>query len=102
NPGLFVEDSVNCKGHAGFYFTEADGTKKPTNAHFKKGVLPEFSVIETDAADQPVRVQYGWREVLARLGKAKKLALAQVVRVFGDCETVQSKHWRRDMQKFRG
>jgi len=102
NPKLVVEDSVNCKGHAAFYYFEVDGAKKPTNAHFKKGILPEFSIMETDAADLPVRVQYGWREVLSRLVKAKQLRLGQVLRMFGDTTTVQSSHWRRQLQPFRG
>lgn len=100
NPQLICEDSINCKGHAAFYFVEGK-EKKATGASFKKGILPEFSIIETDAADLPVRVQYGWREVLLRLVKAKQLSLGQVLRAFGDTTTVQSKNWRRDAQKFR-
>lgn len=101
NPRLICEDSINCKGHAGFYYFSQTGEKKATGASFKKGILSEFSVIETDAADLPVRVQYGWREVLLRLVKAKQLSLKQVLRVFGDTATVQSTNWRRDAQQFR-
>lgn len=102
NPRLVAEDSTNCRGNAGFYYSTATGEKRFTGAHFRKGVLPEFSVIETDAADLPVRVQYGWREVLARLVKSGQLTLRQVVKAFGDTNTVQSDNWRREIQPFRG
>lgn len=101
NPHLIVEDSINCRGSAAFYFADSQGVKQPTNAHFRKGILSEFSVVETDAADLPVRVHYGWREVLLRLVRAGQLSLAQVLRVFGDATTVQSKNWRRSVQKYR-
>lgn len=101
NPRLICEDSINCRGNAGFYFFTPDGVKRPTNAHFKKGILTEYSVVGTDRADLPVRVQYGWREVLLRLVKAKQISLNDVLRVFGDTNSAQSKHWRRDAQKFR-
>ena len=101
NPHLIVEDSINCRGSAAFYFADHEGVKQPTNAHFRKGILSEFSVVETDAADLPVRVQYGWREVLLRLVRAGQLSLAQVLRVFGDATTVQSNAWRRSVQKYR-
>jgi len=100
NPNILCEDSVNCRGHAAFYYVER-GEKKYTNASFTKGILPEFSIIETDAADLPVRVKYGWREVLLRLVKARQLSFRQVVRMFGDAETVQSSHWRRNIRNFR-
>ncbi len=100
NPGILCEDSLNCRGHAGFYYVEA-GEKKYTNASFQKGILPEFSIIATDAADLPVRVQYGWREVLLRLVKARQLSFRQVVRMFGDAGTVQAKAWRRNIRNFR-
>lgn len=101
NPALIVEDSINCRGNAAFYTVDATGEKKYTNASFKKGILTEFSVIETDAADLPVRVQYGWREVLLRLVKAGCLSFRQVVRMFGDAETVQATNWRRSIRNFR-
>jgi hypothetical protein len=102
NPRLVVEDSLNCRGHASFYHVTPAGEKTYTNANFKKGVLPEFSVIETDAADLPIRVQYGWREVLLRLVKARQLSFRQVVRMFGDAETVQGLAWRRNIRHLRG
>lgn len=101
NPALIVEDSINCRGSAAFYYATPQGEKTYTNASFKKGVLPEFSVIETDAADLPVKVQYGWREVLLRLVKARQLSFRQVVRMFGDAETVQGSVWRRSIRNFR-
>jgi len=101
NHRLVCEDSVNCRGSAAFYYFTPEGEKRPTNAHFRKGVLSEFSIVETDAADLPIRVQYGWREVLLRLVRAGQLSLAQVLRVFGDTESVQSQNWRRSVQKFR-
>lgn len=101
NKNLTVEDSMNCRGHAAFYYHTPEGEKRYTNASFKKGILSEFSVIETDAADLPVRVQYGWREVLSRLLQARQLSLKAVLRMFGDAHTVQSQHWRRNVQRFR-
>jgi hypothetical protein len=101
NPKLIVEDSVNCRGNAAFYFFTPEGEKKPTNAHFKKGILTEWSVIETDAADLPVKVQYGWREILLRLVKARQLSAEQILRIADDSNAVQSTNWRRDLQKFR-
>lgn len=101
NPALIVEDSLNCRGHAAFYYATPGGEKKYTNASFRKGILPEFCVIEPDAAGQPVRVQYGWREVLLRLVKARQLSFRQVVRMFGDAETVQASTWRRNIRNFR-
>jgi hypothetical protein len=101
NPKLVCEDSINCRGNAGFYFYDQVGAKQATGASFKKGIMPEFSIIETDRADLPVRVQYGWREVLLRLVRAKQLTLSQVLRVFGDSHAAQSTAWRRNVQKFR-
>lgn len=101
NPKLVCEDSLNCRGNAAFYYFTPDGVKQPTNAHFKKGILAEFSVVQTDRADLPTKVQYGWREVLLRLVKAKQITLAALLKAFGDTNAVQSKHWRRDAQKFR-
>lgn len=100
NPLLWAEDSRNCPGHAGFYFTQ-DGRKAFSGAHFKKGIVFEFSRIYVDAADRPVAVEYGWREVLHRLLKKKLIKWKQMVKVFPIYNSVRSEPFERQTQSLK-
>jgi hypothetical protein len=102
NKDLIVEDSNAVKGCAGFYLTR-NGEKTWTNASFKKGWISEFSIIHTDRADLPVRVDYGWRTVLIRLLKFRAITWQQTLDVFGDVHFSDSrgKHWRLNTQHLR-
>ena len=104
NKNLVVQDSTAMKGHAAFYFVNADKTLTYTNASFRKGTVPEFTIMTTDAADLPVHYpQYGWRTVLVRLLKGKYLEWNQVLRVFGDVKYTDSrgKHWFNNVRNFK-
>jgi hypothetical protein len=89
NPKLWVEDSRNLKGHANFYYTGHDGTKRCAGAPFKKGPMREFSVLYVDRAGRiasigpgSVPVEYGWRTVLQRLLSKQLITWAQIVMNF--------------------
>jgi hypothetical protein len=101
SPFLWVEDSLNCPGHAGFYFSSFDGQKQFSGAHFKKGTVFEFSRIYVDAADRPVAVEYGWREVLHRLLKKKLIKWKQMVKVFPIYNSVRSEPFDRQTQPLK-
>jgi len=100
NPLLWAEDSRNCPGHAGFYFTD-NGQRAFSGAHFKKGIVFEFSRIYVDAADRPVAVEYGWREVLHRLLKKKLIKWKQMVKVFPIYNSVRSEPFERQTQQLK-
>jgi hypothetical protein len=102
NRDLIVEDSNAIKGCAGFYLMR-NGEKVWTNASFKKGWISEFSIIHTDRADLPVRVDYGWRTVLVRLLKFNAISWAQVLDTFGDVHASDSrgKHWKLNVAAYR-
>lgn len=66
------------------------------------GVLPEFSIIEFDANDCPVREKRrGWRTVLLRLTKSRLLTEEQVRDEFGEAQGSASTAWRRELFVFR-
>lgn len=102
NRNLFVEDSIALPGCAAFYKTVA-GEKKYTGACFRKGFIPEFTIIKTDAADLPVEFHYGWRTVLLRLLKSGDLTIAQINKVWGHVHYGDSrgKHWAAYTAEFR-
>lgn len=102
NRNLFVEDSVLVPGCAAFYKT-VDGIKTYTGANFRKGFVPEFTIMKTDAADLPVEFLWGWRTVLMRLVKSRDLTMAQINKVWGDVHYSDSrgKHWAAHMSQFR-
>ena len=102
NPNLFVEDAVALPGCAGFY-KMVSGEKTFTGASFRKGLVPEFTIIKTDAADLPVAFTYGWRTVLVRLVKSRDLSYAQINRVWGEVHLndARGKHWNINMREFR-
>lgn len=102
NSALFVEDCIAIPGCAGFYKT-VDGEKKFTNASFRKGLIPEFTIIKTDAADLPVEFTYGWRTVLLRLVKSRDLTMNQINRVWGEVHygDERGKHWAAYTSEYR-
>lgn len=100
NPFVWVEDSLRCPGHAGFYFAKHE-QKFFSGAHFKKGTVFEFSRIYVDAADRPVAVEYGWREVLHRLMKKKLVTWGQIVKYFPIYNSVRSEPFDRQTQELK-
>ena len=101
NPSLWVEDSINCPGHAGFYLVDKYGQKQSANAHFKKGIVFEYSRIFVDAADRPIAVEYGWREVLHRLLKKKLIRWNQIVKHYPIYSSVRSEIFERHVQDLK-
>lgn len=85
NPKMFVEDSVNVPGCCGFY--KVVGTEKVAcgipNASLRRGFVPEFTIVQPDAADLPVGFIYGWRQVLTRLRKSGDLTMTQINKIWG-------------------
>jgi hypothetical protein len=100
NPFVWAEDSIRCPGRAGFYFAKHE-VKQFSGAHFKKGVVFEFSRIYVDAADRPVAVEYGWREILHRLMKKKLITWAQIVKNFPIYASVRSEAFDRQTQDLK-
>lgn len=102
NPDLIVEDSKAVSGCAGFYLVR-NGVKEWTNASFRKGHIPEFSIISTDTADLPTKIQYGWRTVLVRLLKCNAISWQQLLDTFGDVHLsdVRAKHWHLNVKSYR-
>lgn len=102
NRYLFVEDSLLVPGSASFYTTR-NNVKTYTGANFRKGFVPEFTIMKCDAADLPVDFTWGWRTVLMRLVKFGCLNMNQINRVWGDVHLSDSrgKHWAAHMEEFR-
>jgi hypothetical protein len=98
NPSLWVEDSIHCPGHVGIYRhrtpTAEDPCDKEFLVAFPAEVLPEYSIIEVDAADLPIRERRGWRTVLVRLLQQKALRIKGVIELFGDASGESSARWR--------
>ena len=102
NPRLFVEDSWGAPGCAGFYKT-VDGEKKSTGASFRKGFVPEFTIMGADSADLVTTFTWGWRRVLIMLLKSGDLSWAQINRVWGDVHgsDERAKHWAANVSPYR-
>lgn len=100
NPFIWAEDSINYPGRAGFYFAKRE-VKHFTGAHFKKGVVFEFSRIYVDRADRPVAVEYGWREILHRLMKKKLITWWQIVKHFPIYASARSEAFDRQIQDLK-
>jgi hypothetical protein len=104
NPRLVVQDSTAVKGGAAFYFVNPQKELIYTNASFTKGILPEFTIMKTDAADLPVYYPtYGWRTVLVRLLKGRYIQWNDVIKVFGDVDASDSRglHWFNNIKNFK-
>lgn len=83
NPSLWVEDSIAAPGMFNFYRMK-EGRKVALNTPLNRGFIPEFSIITTDNADLPVKLQLGWRTALQRLVQQKVLTKRQVLETWGD------------------
>ena len=105
NPSLVSQESNSVKGNAAFYYVNADKTLKYTNAHHELGVVPEFTIMKTDAADLPSYYpRMGWRAVLVRLLKGRYLSWNQVLSTFGDVPHLDDRglHWWLNVKHFKG
>jgi hypothetical protein len=103
-PNLFVEKCVAIPECSGFY-KMVFGTKTFTGASFKRGYVPEFTIMQPDNAGQMTStgITYGWRMVLARLVISGDLKMNDVRRHFGDVEYSddRGKHWAAKVGKYR-
>lgn len=102
NPDLFIEDSWGAPGCAGFY-KMVGGEKKSTGASFRKGFIPEFTIMGADSADLVTSFTWGWRRVLIMLLKSGDLKWAQINRIWGDVKygDERAKHWHLNVKEFR-
>jgi hypothetical protein len=105
NPYLFVEDSVNVPGCAGFYKMlggEKVAAGKP-NASFRHGFMPEGTISKADKADLLVEFVYGWRQVLVRLRRSGDLNDKQFKELYGTIpySDDRGKRFASDLGEFR-
>lgn len=102
NPKLIVQDSLNVKGCAAFYKMVGE-TLTYTNASFRHGFMPEFTIMKADTADLVTDFVYGWRTVLMRLVKSGDLKQAVVDKTFGFVmySDERAKHYNANVQEFR-
>lgn len=107
NANLFLEDSILVPGCAAFY-KMVDGKKKPTGASFRKGLIPEFTIMKPNVEISGTKIDsmgitYGWRTVLMRLVKSGDLSYPQVLKVWGEVHYGDSrgKHWNLNIRAYR-
>ena len=100
NPKLFIQDSKNAPGCAAFYKMVGDQLTY-TNASFRHGFVPKYTVTKEDRAGLEVEFQYGWTTVLLRLLKTGDLKWNQIVQEFGHIEDDRSKYWDVHVREFR-
>jgi hypothetical protein len=108
NKNLIYEDSKGVKGSGAFYLVRnspAGPEKIYTGACFRKGWMPEWTIMKTDAADLPTQdgLTYGYRTVLQRLLQKGAITYRQVVAVFGEVHRndLCGKNWLLNTQHFR-
>lgn len=102
NPAIWAEDSINLKTQIGLYFpSPLGGIKRYSGAHFRRGMVREFSQVFTDRADLPVAIEYGWREVLHRLLKMRLVTWEQICKQFPIFDSSTSEAFDRQVQKFK-
>jgi hypothetical protein len=105
NPYLFVEDSINAPGCAGFY-KMVGGVKvaagKP-NASFRHGWMPECTLKKMDKADLMVEFVFGWRQVLIRLRRSFDLSATSFQKLYGvmDYSDERGQHLASDLGDFK-
>jgi len=103
NPALFAEDSTGSKGCAAFYWKRA-GEKVYTAANWRKGWIPQWTILTTDAADLPTRDGYrpGWRQILQRLIQVGALRRHDVEKAFGivDLSDLRGRNWHNAVGRF--
>lgn len=100
NPKLIVQDSKNAPGCAGFY-KMIGSTLTFTNASFRHGFMPKYTLMKEDRAGLATEFTYGWTTVLMRLMKTKDLSYLQVQREFGFIEDDRAKYWAIHTREFR-
>jgi hypothetical protein len=103
NPRLFVQDSKNAPGCAGWY-KMIGKVLTFTGASFRHGLIPEFTIMKTDKADLVTEFVYGWRGVnVLRLLFSQDITWNQVMREFGDVPfgDERGKHWWIQTAKYR-
>lgn len=110
NPLVWAEDSIKFRHEriSLYYPSPLLEAKCYTGAHFRKGMVREFSKVFTDTSDRvaPVGprgepIDYGWREVLHRLLKLNLVTLAQIKKHFPIYESTASEAFDKHVQKFK-
>jgi hypothetical protein len=105
NRNLFVEDSKNFPGCAGFY--KMVGKMKTAagypNASFRHGFMPEATIVKENAERLATEFVYGWRQVLIRLRRSKDLTEVQFKKLWGvvDYGDERARAWSLDLGEFR-
>jgi hypothetical protein len=100
NPKLFIQDSRNAPGCAAFYKMVGDELTY-TNASFRHGFVPKYSIMKEDKAGLATEFTYGWTTVLLRLIKLGDLKYNAVVREFGYIDDDRAKHWAIYTKQYR-
>ena len=110
NPNLICEDTLAIKGCAAFYEIRYNPTtgrqeKRYTAACFRKGFIPEFTIVREDAAGliSSDTITYGWRTVVQRLIQGKCLRYRQAMEIFGEVhhDDLRGKNWALAVAPFR-
>jgi hypothetical protein len=101
NPYLWVEESKNFPGCAGFYKMK-DGVKVAAghpNASFRHGYMPEATVVTENAERLATEFTYGWRQVLIRLWRSRDITDAQFKKLWGvvDYGDERARGWAADL-----
>lgn len=101
NGNLWVEDSTNFPGCAGFY-KMLGGEKVAAgypNASFRHGFMPEATVVVENAEHLATEFVYGWRQVLIRLWRSHDLSDVQFKKLWGvvDYGDERARGWASDL-----
>jgi hypothetical protein len=101
NPNLFVEDSRNIPGCAGFYklVEKKKVAAGRPNASFRHGFMPEATVIKENSDRLATEFIYGWRQVLIRLRRSGDLPDVQFRALWGvvDYSDERARGWAIDL-----
>jgi hypothetical protein len=105
NSNLFVEDSYNVPGCAGFY-KMVGGTKVAAgypNASFRHGYMPEATITIENKERLATEFIFGWRQVLIRLLRSGDLLAWQFKKLWGvtDCGDERARGWANDLGELR-
>lgn len=97
---VWAEDSYRDSSIVGFYTTKKG--EKSYICSFEKGYMPEFSIIQTDERDMPVKENRGWRTVLTRLLQTGAIKMHQIRNAFEIRDHIADERWRANTQNFKG
>lgn len=97
---IWAEDSYRDKSVVGFY-TIKNG-EKTYICSFEKGYMPEFSIIQVDDRDMPIKERRGWRTVLTRLLQTGSIKMYQINNAFEIRDHLADERWRANTQNFKG